>query len=90
MRTIPQLVLAALGSTRDSSGSFYKIQLTCLSFPDDTSWQSPDWHFLTILLTELVKHAPRLRLLESDTVLALLSHTSLNLRELGLCSIYAE
>lgn len=49
MRTIPQLVLAALGSTRDSSGSFYKIQLTCLSFPDDTSWQSPDWHFLTMM-----------------------------------------
>lgn len=85
-----QQVLAALGSARDRSGSVHKTQLTHLSFPDDTPWRTPDWRFLTILLTELVKHAPSLRLLESDSVLALLSHASLNIRELELCSIYAE
>ena len=82
-----QLVLSAL---RDRSGPVHKIQLTHLSLPDDTPWQSPDWRFLTILLTELLKHAPSLRLLGSDSVLALLSHASLNIRELELCSIYAE
>ena len=56
-----QLVLAALGSARDRSKPVHKIQLAYLSIPDDNPWRSPDWRFLIILLTELVKHAPSLR-----------------------------
>lgn len=85
-----QLVLAALGSARDRSGFIHKIQLTHLSFPDYTLWRNPDWYLLTILLAELVKHAPRLGLLGSDSGLTILSHTSLNICELDLCTIYAE
>jgi hypothetical protein len=80
-----QLVLAAL---KGRSVPPQEIQLTHLTLPEDPPPGSPHWNSLTILLTELVGHAPGLRLVESD--LALLSRVSLNIFELDLCSIYTE
>jgi hypothetical protein len=64
------------------------IQLTCLEAPDDLLPGS--WDSLTTPLTELVGHAPGLRLVESGLPLALLCRVSLNIRELELCSIHME
>lgn len=82
-----QLVLAAL---KGRSVPIQGVQLTCLELPKDPQLGSPYWNPLTILLTELLRHAPVLRLVGSDLVLALLSRVSLNIRELDMCSIYSE
>lgn len=70
-----QSVLAALVSRKRQNMNLQEIQLTDLTcsigrliFPED-----PLWKPFTILLTGLMRHAPRLRLVDSDLVLALLS-----------------
>ncbi|KAJ5988273.1 hypothetical protein N7481_003483 [Penicillium waksmanii] len=85
-----KVVLAALVSAERRGLSLQKIQLTCLTHRDDPSPGSPDWQRLTTLLTELVGHAPVLRLFGSDLALALLSRASLNLRELDLGFIHTK
>lgn len=80
-----QQILAAL---KGCSMSLKFIQLTCLEPPDEPP--SGSWDTLTTPLTELVGHAPGLRLVESGLPLALLCRVSLNIRELALCSIYME
>lgn len=82
-----QQVLDAL---EGSSIPLQRVRLTSLELPKDPPLGSPHWNSLTILLTELVRHGPSLQLVESDLALALLSHASLNIRELDLCSIYTE
>jgi hypothetical protein len=82
-----QLVLSAL---KGRSAPLQGVQLTCFELPKDPPLGSPYWNSLTILLTELLMHAPVLRLVGSDLVLALLSRVSLNIRELDMCSIYTE
>lgn len=77
-----QLVLAALKSASDRSVHVNKIQLVDLSLPADTPWRKLDTQFLTILLTELMEYARSLRLLRSNSALALLSHVDINIREL--------
>lgn len=76
-----QLVLAAL---KRCSTSLKLIDLTCLEPPDDRPSES--WDSLMIPLTELVGHAPGLRLVESALPLALLCRVRLNISELVLCS----
>ncbi|KAJ6018385.1 hypothetical protein N7522_001849 [Penicillium canescens] len=62
-----KLVLAAL---KGCSITLKAIELTCLDPPDDPP--SGSWDSLTIPLTELVGHAPGLRLVESALPLTLL------------------
>ncbi|KAJ6018501.1 hypothetical protein N7522_001965 [Penicillium canescens] len=68
-----KLVLAAL---KGCSITLKAIEITCLDPPDDPPSES--WDSLTLPLTELVGHAPGLRLVESALPLALLCRISLN------------
>jgi hypothetical protein len=89
-----QLVLAGLASVPKQNAPLREIELHSLklpigafTFPEDPLPDFLHWNSLTTLLTELVKHTPRLRLVESGLALALLSGESLNIHKLDLRSM---
>jgi hypothetical protein len=87
-----QLVLAGLvtkqnAPLREIELHSLKLPIGAFTFPEDPPPDYLHWNSLTTVLTELVKHTPRLRLVESGLALALLSGESLNIHELDLRSI---
>ncbi|KAJ5183278.1 hypothetical protein N7492_000894 [Penicillium capsulatum] len=82
-----QMVSNALNYAKKCGASVHSIQLIGLSF--SSPWQMPDTQFLTDVLTELVKHVQNLQLIRSNSALESISHATMNIHGLDLCSIEA-
>lgn len=78
---------AAIATAEDYNTSIQTIQLISLALCHSGPRRVRDIHYLTLSLADLLKHAPKLRLLWSESALESLADITLDIHELDLCSI---
>jgi hypothetical protein len=78
---------AAMTAAEDYNASIQTIQLIGLALCHSGPRRVRDIHYLTSSLADLLKHAPKLRLLWSESALESLADITLDIHELDLCSM---
>lgn len=85
-----KVVSTAINSTWCGNFSIPILHLSGLSLPPDDPWPSIDRSLVIEALYGLLTKIPKVRVLQSDTVLEIMRHSTLEIRQLELCSTYVS